>query len=84
MATDCWEDGNYMSLAESIKNMRLKALISQEMLAKSLDVSVGTINRWENGKTKPNITAMKKIKEFCKENDLPYEGIESEWLGDMD
>lgn len=73
-----------MSLAESIKNMRLKALISQEMLAKSLDVSVGTINRWENGKTKPNITAMKKIKEFCKENDLPYEGIESEWLGDME
>ncbi|MBR5996093.1 MAG: helix-turn-helix transcriptional regulator [Eubacteriaceae bacterium] len=69
-----------MSLSEAMKNMRFKALLSQEVLAKELHVSVGTINRWENGKALPNITAMKHIKEFCIANELPYEDIESEWL----
>lgn len=73
-----------MSLSEAIKNMRKRALLSQEDLAATLHVSVGTINRWENGKTKPNITAMKGIKAFCKENDLPYEIIESEWLSEKE
>lgn len=73
-----------MPLAESIKNMRMKALLSQEELAKTLHVSVGTINRWENGKTKPNITAMKGIRAFCENNGLPFELIESEWLGNED
>ena len=55
-------------LSELIRVMRKKALLSQEDFAKALNVSVGTINRWENAKTKPNITAMKKIKAFCEEN----------------
>lgn len=69
-----------MSLQEEIKNMRMKSLMSQDELAKALEVSVGTINRWENGKTKPNITAMKHIKQFCHENNLSYEQIEEEWI----
>lgn len=73
-----------MSLSESLKNMRMKALLSQEELAKALGVSVGTINRWENGKTKPNISAMKNIRAFCAQNELPYEIIESEWLKDKE
>ena len=58
-------------LSELIRIMRKKALLSQEDFAKVLNVSVGTINRWENAKTKPNITAMKKIKAFCEENNIP-------------
>ena len=69
-----------MSLQEAVKNMRMKALLSQEELANILHVSVGTINRWENGKTRPNITAMKRIKSFCKDSNLPYEDIETEWI----
>ena len=49
-----------MSLNELIRIMRKKALMSQEDFAKALNVSVGMINRWENEKTEPNITAMKK------------------------
>ena len=41
-------------LSKLIRVMRKKALLSQEDFAKALNVSVGTINRWENGKTKPN------------------------------
>jgi DNA-binding transcriptional regulator YiaG len=69
-----------MSLSEAIKNTRMKALLSQEEFAKELHVSVGTINRWEHGKSKPSITAMKSIKAFCADNSLPYENIESPWL----
>ena len=69
-----------MSLSESIKNMRIKALLSQEELAAKLHVTVGTINRWENGKTRPTISAMKNIKEFCESSHLSFDEIESEWI----
>ena len=69
-----------MALHELPRTMRKKALLSQEDFAKELHVSVGTINRWENGKTKPNITAMKKIKVFCVGKAIPFEEIETEWL----
>ena len=69
-----------MALHELLRTMRKKELLSQEDFAKELHVSVGTINRWENGKTKPNITAMKKIKVFCLGKAIPFEEIESEWL----
>ena len=36
------------SLSKLIRIVRKKALLSQEDLAKALDVSVGTINRWGN------------------------------------
>lgn len=68
------------SLSGLIRVMRKRALMSQEDFAKALDVSVGTINRWENAKTKPNITAMKKIKALCEENDIPFDEIEAAWI----
>lgn len=70
-----------MSFSESIKLLRKKALLSQEEFAKELGVSVISINRWENGRTKPNLTAMKAIKAFCMKNNLPYEVIEDKWIG---
>ena len=69
-----------MSLSEAIKNTRQMALLSQEDFAKELHVSVGSINRWENGKTIPNITAMKSLKAFCEAQNLPYETIQIEWI----
>ena len=73
-----------MSLCELIRNMRKRALLSQEEFARLLNISVGTVNRWENGKTKPNITAMKKIKAFCVDKSIPFEEIETEWLKDKE
>ena len=58
----------------------MKCLLSQEDFAKKLNVSVGSINRWENGKTKPNLIAMKAIKAFCEENRMDFQQIEEEWL----
>ena len=68
------------SLSGLIRVMRKRAIMSQEDFAKALNVSVGTINRWENAKTNPNITAMKKIKTFCEENNIPFDEIEAVWI----
>ena len=53
-----------MQLPEAIKITRQKAFMSQEEFARELGVSVSTINRWETGKVKPNLTAMKSLKQF--------------------
>lgn len=73
-----------MSLAESIRSLRTRAFLSQEAFALEIKSSVSTINRWEHGKAKPNITAMKSMKEFCKRNDFAFDEIEREWLKDSE
>ena len=72
-----------MSLAETIKLTRQKLFMSQEDFASKIHVSVATINRWENGRSKPNLIAMKNIKSFCEENNLSFADIEQEWRKDI-
>lgn len=50
-----------MGFAEDIKKLRLSAIMTQEDFAKELGVSFATVNRWETGKAKPTIKAMKLI-----------------------
>ncbi|MBE6515297.1 MAG: helix-turn-helix transcriptional regulator [Methanocorpusculum parvum] len=69
-----------MTLGQKIKISRQKALLSQEEFAKELNVSVVTINRWETGKSKPNISGMKSLKSFCERNGLEYSDIEHDWI----
>ena len=69
-----------MNFSEQVKLIRTKALLSQESFASEIKVSVATINRWEHGKALPNITAMKRIREFCKVNEIPFDAVETIWL----
>lgn len=69
-----------MSFSEEIKLTRQKSFMTQDEFAKEISVSTATINRWETGKARPNITAIKRIKTFCNTNDLPFEKLEREWL----
>ena len=69
-----------MQLADAIKITRQKAFLSQDSFASEMNVAVSTINRWENGKSKPNLTAMKNLKQFCTKYNLPYEDIENGWF----
>ena len=69
-----------MQLSETLKVTRQKAFMSQEEFAKELKVSVSTINRWETGKVRPNLTAMKKLKGFCDRFNLSYNEIENGWF----
>ena len=69
-----------MTLAEMFKTIRQKALLSQESFSKALNVSIATINRWENGRVIPSITAMSNLNSFCIEGDIPFNELESLWL----
>ena len=43
-----------MDIIKKLEIYRLENKISQEELAKKLGVAFSTVNRWLNGKTKPN------------------------------
>lgn len=42
-------------------------------------MAFSTVNRWENGKNKPNIHTMKKIKDFCDFHNLDFSILEGHW-----
>jgi len=62
-----------VDLCDSIKEIRRKCLMNQTEFADALGVSFSTVNRWENNKAIPNYQALKKIKEFCDKNNLPFD-----------
>lgn len=53
-----------------IKKVRKQLGITQEQLARELDISFSTINRWENGHTSPSKLAKRRLLEFCKNNNV--------------
>lgn len=69
-----------MRFAENVKQMRQRLFFSQEAFAKELNVNLTTVSRWETGKSKPNMSTMRQIKEFCEKHNADYESLESSWL----
>ena len=53
-----------------IKKIRELASMSQEQFAKELSTTPVSINRWENGKTIPNLMAQNQLLEFCKKYNI--------------
>ena len=56
----------FENIAEELKKLRQQQGWSQEDLARALGVSFATVNRWENGKTKPSRLAVEKITAVAK------------------
>lgn len=69
-----------MSLSEEIKSIRQHCFLSQEAFARELNVSFSSVNRWEGGRAKPNIAAMKNIKAFCESHNIDFSNLEKEWF----
>lgn len=53
-------------LPRHIKTLRKQLGLSQEELAQKLGVSFTSVNRWENGQTKPSKLARRQIDILCK------------------
>jgi len=49
-----------------VKEIRRQLSLSQEDLARLLGVSYATVNRWENGLSKPSKLAKAQLETFCK------------------
>lgn len=69
-----------MNFPEEIKRIRQRSFLTQQDFADKIGVAFSTVNRWESGRAKPNLKAMKSINAFCLEHNLPYETIEQAWL----
>jgi len=53
---------NYPSF---VREVRRQLALSQEDLARELGVSFATVNRWENGVSKPSRLARAQLEAFC-------------------
>ncbi len=71
-----------MSLSKEIKMIRQRLFMTQTDFANALKVSYTTVNRWETGHARPNLSKMKEIKQFCNDNDIDYSPVETAWLTD--
>lgn len=68
-----------MSFSEELKSIRQHSFLSQEAFARELNVSFSSVNRWEGGRAKPNLNAMRNIKAFCEAHNIDFSNLEREW-----
>lgn len=59
-----------MNIIKKVEIYRLENKITQQQLAKKLGVAFSTVNRWLNGKTKPNKIQRYHIEKFLRKRGL--------------
>ena len=60
-----------MILPEYMRKIRREMEMSQQELAKELNVSITSINRWEKKQVSPSPLARKSFLEFCRARSIP-------------
>lgn len=71
-------------MSEFIRQLRQQLGMTQEEFAHALGITVGTVNRWENGRFRPSKLARATILEFARRHgvqvgpDNPHNGETSE------
>ena len=69
-----------MGFPKEIKRIRQRSFLTQQEFANVIGVALSTVNRWESGRAKPNLKALKRIILFCLDNNIPYDVLEESWL----
>lgn len=59
-------------IGSNIKKLRINNGLTQEHLAREINVYVRTLQRWEQGTTKPDINGLNKLISYF---DIPYEDL---------
>jgi putative transcriptional regulator len=54
------------NMSEFIRHLRRQLGMTQEEFAHSLGITVGTVNRWENGRFRPSKLARATILDFAR------------------
>jgi len=62
-----------MVFSEKIRYVREKLNMSQEDLARAMNVSYVSINRWENSKTKPIKMAQAAFDLLCEKHGITFD-----------
>ncbi len=69
-------------LGRLVKSLRELLGLSQEKLAAKLGVTFSSVNRWENGHTKPSPLAMKQIEAIVLELGAKGKPLHDEYFAD--
>ena len=67
-----------MDFPSVVRFVRDKLNMSQEDLARAINVSYASINRWENGKNRPNKLALSVFASFCKQQGIDIDQLKDE------
>lgn len=62
-----------MTLNEILKQIRKELNFTQELLARDLNISFSTLNRWENSRTVPSRLARMRLLDYCIKNGVSAE-----------
>ncbi len=71
-----------MEFDSIVKQVRKELGLSQEQLARELSISFSTVNRWENGKSKPSPMAKELFFSFCMSKNINLNCMEVEFIND--
>ena len=61
-----------MEFKDKVYQARMQLGLSQTDFAKMLGVGFATVNRWENGVTKPNKLKEYAFEQFCKKQNIVF------------
>lgn len=64
-----------MEFSQFVRLSRKKLGMSQQNLAHALHISFATVNRWENGKTRPNQLAKTVFFDFCNQHRVALKNL---------
>lgn len=56
-----WEEKMKLKIGERIKQLRREKDMTQEQLARALDITSAAVSKWERGETYPDITALQPL-----------------------
>jgi len=62
-------------MSDLVRALRRELKMTQEELAHELGITVGTVNRWENGRFRPSKLARATIAECAQRHGLSVEAI---------
>ena len=67
-----------MNFSQKVKFVRGELFLTQKQLAEKLGVSFATVNRWESKGVEPTFLVKKKFEDFCRQNNIQFEGKREE------
>lgn len=60
---------------ETLKKIRLKALMNKDEFAKAIGVSAGSVTNWEKGTYNITMRNWRKVLAFCQEKGIAVEKL---------
>jgi len=63
------------TMNELVRALRRELKLTQEEFAHELGITVGTVNRWENGRFRPSKLARAMLAEFATRHGLSAENL---------